>query len=112
MSLKTSLQLEPCLATTSRLPPSLRAPDQPLTVQLKLSMERVPLHLLQTVSKMSVPKNRTKKSDLILQKAGVDVVTYKMANGKIISSEGMPQGIDNAAMQKIIEAVDDKQTTK
>lgn len=92
--------------------PHCHATDQPLTVQLKLSMERVPLHLLQSVSKMTFPRNKVKKSDLILQTKREDLVTYKMANGKIISSEGMPEGIENSVLEKIVSAVDDKQTTK
>jgi hypothetical protein len=84
--------------------------EQPLAVQLKLNMTKVPLSLLQVSSKMTFPKNKVKKSDLILKRE--DVVTYKMNNGKIISSEGLPEGIGNEALEKVLKALEDKQTLK
>ena len=73
----------------------------------------MPLSLLQTVSKMSFPKNidkKTSKADLILRKK--DAVTYTLPNGKIISSEGLPDGLTDESLQKVIEAVEDKEKMK
>ena len=82
-----------------------------MTVFLKLSMDRVPMNLLQTVSKMSFVKNKkTTMSDLILDRK--DVVTYKMPNGRIISSEGLPEGLADDSLQRVIAAVEDKDKLK
>lgn len=90
--------------------PHCEATDYPLAVQLKLNMDSVPLSLLQTTSKMTFPRNRTKKSDLILKRE--NVVTYKMANSKIISSKGLPQGVENAALEKILAVLEDTKSLK
>ena len=67
--------------------PHCNSTERPFTVLLKLSMDRVPFHLLQTVSKMSFVKTRkAKMSDLILKRH--EGVTYKLPNGNIISSDG------------------------
>ena len=72
---------------------------------------RMPLSLLQTVGKMSFIKNKkTKMTDLILRKT--DVVTYTMPNGKIISSEGLPDGLTDESLEKVLESVEDKEKLK
>ena len=84
--------------------PHCQCADKPMTVVLKLSMDRVPLSLLQTVSKMSFIKNKkTTMSDLILDRK--DVVTYKMPNGIIISSEGLPEGLADDSLERVIGKV-------
>ncbi len=96
--------------------PHCHSTEQPLIVQLKLHMAKVPLELLQVTSKMTFPQkssqaNKAKsKTDEIL--ARENAVTYKLPDGKIISSEGMPQGISNEALKDVIEALQDKQTAK
>lgn len=87
--------------------------EQPLTVQLKLQMARVPLQLLQVASKMTFakPPAKSSKSDLILQRSE-NAVTYKMPCGKIISSEGLPEGISAEQLKKILDALEDKQSLK
>ena len=59
---------------------------------------------------MTFPKNLVKKLDLILKRD--DSITYKMANGKIISSEGMPEGVEMNVLGDILERLEDKQTSK
>ena len=83
-------------------------------------MDRVPLSLLATVSKMSMVKQEDmrktkmsdlyKTSDLILRRA--DVVTYKLPNGNIISSEGLPEGLTDESLESVIAAVEDKDKLK
>lgn len=51
-----------------------------------------------------------KKVDLILKRE--DVVTHKMSNGKIISSEGLPEGIDSSALESVLKSLEDKQSLK
>ena len=91
--------------------PHCGSEEKPMTVLLKLSMDRVPLSLLQTVSKMSFTvQKKTKKSDLILRRT--DVVTYKLPNGNIISSEGLPEGLTDENLEAVIAAVEDKDKLK
>jgi euchromatic histone-lysine N-methyltransferase len=91
--------------------PHCHSTDRPLSVSLKLSMSRMPLSLLNSVSKMSFVKaKKTQMSDLILRRT--NVVTYKMPNGKIISSEGLPEGLTDDTLEKVIEAVEDKDKLK
>ena len=97
-------------ASKKKMCPHCESTEQPLTVQLKLSMSHVPFHLLQSTSKMTFPKNLLKKSDLILKRD--NSITHKMANGKIISSEGMPEGVDIQVLGDILEKLEDKQTSK
>ena len=83
-------------------------------------MDRVPLSLLATVSKMSMVKQEDmrktkmsdlyKTSDLILRRT--DVVTYKLPNGNIISSEGLPEGLTDESLESVIAAVEDKDKLK
>lgn len=72
-----------------------------MTVLLKLSMDRVPMSLLQTVSKMSFVKNKkTQMSDLILQR-NHHVINYKLPNGNTISNEGLPEGLTDESLEKV-----------
>ncbi len=96
--------------------PHCHSSEQPLIVQLKLHMAKVPLELLQVTSKMTFPQkssqaNKAKsKTDEIL--ARENAITYKLPDGKIISSEGMPEGISNKALENIVQALQDKQSVK
>lgn len=49
-------------------------------------------------------------TDLILRRT--DAVTYKMPNGKIISSEGLPEGLTDESLEAVIKAVEDKDKLK
>lgn len=51
-----------------------------------------------------------KTSDLILRRT--DVVTYKLPNGNIISSEGLPEGLTDESLESVIAAVEDKDKLK
>lgn len=101
-----------CYANNGKVCPHCNSGDKPLTVLLKLSMDRVPMSLLQTVSKMSFVKNKkTKMSDLILQRRS-DAATYKLPNGQTISNEGLPDGLTDESLEKVIAAVEDKDKLK
>ena len=90
--------------------PHCKCSEKPIAVQLKLSMNRMPVSLLQSVSKMSFPKNRSKKSDFVLK--GDAAVTYKMPDGKIISSDRLPEGVSDETLSKVIEALEDTDKLK
>ena len=49
-------------------------------------------------------------SDLILRRT--DVVTYKLPNGNIISSDGLPEGLTDESLEAVIAAVEDKDKLK
>ena len=91
--------------------PHCESTEKPITIQLKLEMARMPLKLLQSVSKMSFYKSKSKTaSELIFKKE--NLVAYKMSNGKVISSEGLPEGIEDHVLAKVIEAMEDKDKLK
>jgi len=91
--------------------PHCESTEKPITIQLKLEMARMPLKLLQSVSKMSFYKSKSKTaSELIFKKD--NLVAYKMSNGKVISSEGLPEGIEDHVLAKVIEAMEDKDKLK
>ena len=91
--------------------PHCGSTEKPITIQLKLEMSRMPLKLLQSVSKMSFYKNKSKNaSELIFKKD--NLVAYKMSNGKVISSEGLPAGIEDHVLAKVIDAMEDKDKLK
>ncbi len=100
-------------SSQSKSCPHCHSTEKPLTVLLKLTMDRVPLSLLQTVSKMSFVKSKkTKMSDLILQGRNESTVEYKLPNGNTISSEGLPDGLTDENLEKVIAAVEDKDKLK
>ena len=91
--------------------PHCESTEKPITIQLKLEMSRMPIKLLQSVSKMGFNKNKSKNaSELVFKKD--NLVAYKMSNGKVISSEGLPAGIEDSVLAKVIEAMEDKDKLK
>ncbi len=49
-------------------------------------------------------------SDLILSRK--DIVSYKLPNGQIISTEGLPDGLTDESLAKVIAAVEDRDKLK
>ena len=43
---------------------------------------------------------------------GRKIVTYTLPSGTVISSEGLPQGLDDDELAKVIEALEDKDQVK
>ncbi|CAB4055891.1 EHMT [Lepeophtheirus salmonis] len=83
--------------------------DTPAVVQMTLKMDRAPIQLLRTVSKMSFANGKKgRPSDDVEE----DIITYKMANGKVISSQGLPLGLDNSILQKVLSELEDKHAPK
>ena len=95
----------------SRRCPHCEIAEKPMLVSLNLSMSRMPVHLLQTKSKMTFTKaKKPAASDLILTRK--DIVTYKLPNGQVISSEGLPDGLTDERLEKVITAVEDRDKLK
>ena len=98
----------------SRKCPCCGSSDEPLTVKLKLSMANVPVNLLQVVSKMGFPslpktaKGKKPNEAKAVSEKETDFVSYKLASGKVISSEGLPEGIEVETLQKILATLEDK----
>ena len=91
--------------------PHCESTEKPITIQMKLEMSRMPLKLLQSVSKMGFYKSKSKNAcELIFKKE--NPVAYKMSNGKVISSEGLPAGIEDHVLAKVIDAMEDKDKLK
>jgi len=93
--------------------PHCEAKEPPLTVQLKVHMTKMPIQLLQSVSKMSFS---VKKANLevkpLARKLGENLSEYKLPNGKVISAENLPEGITKDVMEKLVDQLQDKQTFK
>ena len=95
--------------------PHCHSTELPLTVQLKLKMRSAPLQLLQMASKMSFPKppkkgaKKTREEELLPNKKALQ---YKLPSGKIISAEGLPEGVEDEALEKVLTALEDKQSLK
>ncbi len=85
--------------------PHCESTEQPLLVQLKLHMSRVPVELLQTSSKMTFPKaNKIKEDELAVsaEKGSNDSSTcFSLPDGKTVSTEGLPEGISDQDLKKV-----------
>ena len=40
------------------------------------------------------------------------IVTYNLPNGKVISSEGLPNGLADEELEKVVNALEDKEQAK
>lgn len=96
---------------TDRKCPHCDSNEQPLVVQLKLHMTKVPLSLLQVTSKMTFPDHtKTKQSkDIDEEQMGHSI---KLNSGKVISSRGLHEGICKDAMEKVLKDLEDKHSVK
>lgn len=82
--------------------------------QLKASAKRMPLSLLSTYAKMTVnprpvqTENFGGRNPVPKRK----VMTYTLPTGKVISSEGLPNGLADEEFEKVIAALEDKDQVK
>lgn len=89
--------------------PHCNSLEKPLQVQLKLSMAKMPMTLLNSYSKITFPykvdnaKAKVKKQPCL---------TYTLPDGRVISSEGLPTGLGDDDLKKIIDALEDKNQLK
>ncbi|QQP56117.1 Uncharacterized protein FKW44_000674, partial [Caligus rogercresseyi] len=84
--------------------------ETPAVVQMTLKMDRAPLQLLRSVSKMSFPTMKKEKDSE--NEDSEEVIQYKMPNGKVISSHGLPLGLNNSVLQKVLNELEDKAPPK
>ena len=95
-----------------RMCPHCGSRRAPIAVQLKMSMSRAPLKLLSYTAKMSA-----KKSDDSLQlwqtdKVRENLINYTLPNGKVISADGLPKGLEPAKIEEIITTFNSKTIAK
>ena len=75
----------------------------------------MPLTLLSSYAKMSfAPRPSSSKfgGKMNPSNMGRKIVTYTLPSGTVISSEGLPQGLDDDELAKVIEALEDKDQVK
>ena len=85
--------------------------------QLKAAAKRMPLSMLSTYAKMSLSPcppslhkfsgNRNSSSEPRRK-----LVSYTLPNGKVISSDGLPDGLADEELEKVIAALEDKDQVK
>lgn len=95
-----------------RMCPHCGSRRTPLAVQLKITMTRAPLKFLQYTSKMTVNKPPEKPERWEADKLREKMVHYKLPNGRVISSEGLPRGLEPSKLEDIIRNFDGKTHAK
>ena len=84
----------------------------PIAVQLKMSMSKTPLRLLSYTAKMTGAKPREPSELWQTDKAREDVLHYTLPNGKVISAEGLPKGLDSNKLEDLIKTFTSKNSAK
>ena len=85
----------------------------PMAVQLKMSMSKTPLRLLSYTAKMTALKPREPSSELWqTDKLREDVLNYTLPNGKVISAEGLPKGLDSTKLEDLLKTFNSKTSAK
>jgi len=92
----------------------------PLAVQLKVSMTKTPLRLLNHTAKMtrtqgeSVQTNPSEKQVQLWETGKIreKLVRYTMPNGKVISSEGLPEGLEDDTLNEMLKCLETQTNVK
>ena len=84
----------------------------PMAVQLKMSMSRTPLKLLSYTAKMTATKKNEKHDLWETDKAREHLLHYTLPNGKIISADGIPKGLEPSKLEEVISTLSSKTTAK
>ena len=85
----------------------------PMAVQLKMSMSRTPLRLLNYTAKMTATKD--KELEAVLDRATESrekIVNYTLPSGKVISSDGVPTGLEQNRLEEVIKNFNTKSHAK
>ena len=84
-----------------------------MAVQLKMSMSRTPLRLLNYTAKMTATKD--KELEAVLDRATESrekIVNYTLPSGKVISSDGVPTGLEQNRLEEVIKNFNTKSHAK
>ena len=84
----------------------------PMAVQLKMSMSKTPLKLLNYTAKMTGAKPRELSELWQTDKLRENVLHYTLPNGKVISSEGLPKGLDSDKLEDLLKTFNSKNNAK
>jgi len=95
-----------------RMCPHCGSRRAPLAVQLKITMTRAPLKFLQYTSKMSVSKPPEKPERWEADKLREKMIHYKLPNGRIISADNLPRGLEPSKLEDILKNFDSKTHAK
>ena len=96
-----------------RMCPHCGSRRPPMAVQLKMTMSRAPLKLLSYTAKMSstIKANESMETWEVL-KARENFIHYTLPNGKVISADGIPKGLESSKMEEILETFNSKNNAK
>ena len=85
----------------------------PMAVQLKMSMSKTPLRLLSYTAKMSSGIKPREPTELWqTDKLREGVLHYTLPNGKVISAEGLPKGLDSDKLEDVLKTFHSKNSAK
>ena len=85
----------------------------PMAVQLKMSMSKTPLRLLSYTAKISSGTKPREPTELWqTDKLREGVLHYTLPNGKVISAEGLPKGLDSDKLEDVLKTFNSKNSAK
>ena len=84
-----------------------------MAVQLKMSMSRTPLRLLNYTAKMTASKDKELTTVLdTTSQSRENLVNYTLPSGKVISSDGIPKGLEHTTLEEVIKNFNTKSHAK
>ena len=92
--------------------PHCSSKKPPLAVQLKMTMNRTPLRILNHTSKMTVIKPTKEFEKWETNKKRESTVTYTLPSGKTISADGLPPGLETDKLEECLEELKNKSLVK
>ena len=85
----------------------------PMAVQLKMSMSRTPLRLLNYTAKMTAGKDKELVAVLDrTTESRENIVNYTLPSGKVICSDGIPKGLEQNRLEEVIKNFNTKSHAK
>ena len=85
----------------------------PMAVQLKMSMSRTPLRLLNYTAKMTAGKDKELAAVLDrTTESRENIVNYTLPSGKVICSDGIPKGLEQNRLEEVIKNFSTKSHAK
>ena len=98
---------------TGRVCPHCGSKRSPLAVQLKMTMSRTPLRLLNYTAKMTATKDKELMKMLEARtESRENIVNYTLPSGKVISADGVPKGLEQNRLDEVIKNFNSKSNAK
>ena len=96
-----------------RLCPHCGSKRSPMAVQLKMTMSRTPLRLLNYTAKMTASKDKELLKVLDARtESRENVINYTLPSGKVISADGIPKGLEQNRLDEVIKNFNSKSNAK